>query len=201
MMKLLLIPVLMLILGIGSVHHSFFSTPIKHTQVALKKAEVPAIKREISSEKPVSFDNINTYKVITNNAPIPGPLFLAIKLNQLTKVKELVEKGHNLFELNEKRQNALMMAVELGHDDIFHYLMSQNFDLDHQDIYGMTALMYAAEKNESKMLKIMLKKEHDITILSAKEKSTFDYAKEMHASASLKLLQKVDAPCNTSCEL
>jgi hypothetical protein len=61
--------------------------------------------------------------------------------------------------------------------------------------------MYAAEKNESKMLKIMLKKEHDITILSAKEKSTFDYAKEMHASASLKLLQKVDAPCNTSCEL
>jgi ankyrin repeat protein len=201
MTKFFLFPVLMLVCGFGSVHHYLLNDHITIKPVALKKKEAVVIKREISSEKPVSFDNINTYKVITNNAPIPGPLFLAIKLNQLTKVKELVEKGHNIFELNEKRQNALMIAVELGHDDIFHYLMSQNFDLDHQDIYGMTALMYAAEKNESKMLKIMLKKEHDITILSAKEKSTLDYAKEMHASASLKLLQKIDAPCNTSCEL
>ena len=201
MTKFFLVPVLMLVCGLGSVQQYLLNDHITIKPVALKKKEIVTIKREISNEKPVSFDNINTYKVITNNAPIPGPLFLAIKLNQLTKVKELVEKGHNIFELNEKRQNALMIAVEMGHDDIFQYLMSQNFDLDHQDIYGMTALMYAAEKNESKMLKIMLKKEHDITILSAKEKSTLDYAKEMHASASLKLLQKIDAPCNTSCEL
>jgi len=210
MIKLLSIPFMMLLLGIVSVHHTFFKTSVEKTNILVKNTtnkpmakiiKINEIKRDISSEKPVSFDNINTYKVITHNAPIPGPLFLAIKLNQINKVKELVEKGHNIFELNEKRQNALMVAVENGHREIFDFLVSQNFDLDHQDIYGMTALMYAAEKNESKMLKVMLKKEHDITILSAKEKSTFDYAKEKHASASLKLLQKIDAPCNTSCEL
>ncbi len=164
---------------------------------------IPAPKksRSIASEKPISFDHLNTYKALTKNAPIPGPLFKAVELNQLARVKELVDKGHDVFALNEKRQNILMVAISLKHQDIFDYLISLKFDLDHQDIYGMTALMYAAEQDKMTMLKPMLKKERDLTILSAKEKSVYDYAKEQHAKASLKLLENAEAPCNTSCEL
>ncbi|MFZ4713903.1 MAG: ankyrin repeat domain-containing protein [Bacteriovoracaceae bacterium] len=215
-MKYLLMPVFFFIVGYTSIHHFFIQGTMKKPardissekparDISSEKpardisSEKPA--RFISSEKPVSFDHLNVYKAITKNAPIPGPLFFAIKLNQLNKVKELIEKGHNLEELNEKRQNALMVAVELGHQEIFDYLLAQKFDLDHQDIYGMTALMIAAEKNYFKMLKPMLKKEHDLSILSAKEKSVYDYAKETKSYASLKMLQNLEAPCNTSCEL
>ena len=171
----------------GLVHHYLIPTPKK--------------SRSIASEKPVSFGHLNTYKALTKNAPIPGPLFKAVELNQLERVKELVMKGHDVFALDDKRQNILMLAISLKHQEIFDYLITLKFDLDHQDIYGMTALMYAAEQDQMAMLKPMLKQERDLTILSAKEKSVYDYAKEQHAKASLKLLENVEAPCNTSCEL
>lgn len=161
---------------------------------------LPAKQRIIASEKPASLDKQNTYNALVNSQE-------NFKIDQLTKIfqKDDLEEFLKLEKnaSNTLKQNPLTLAVIHNSPKIFSHLLHKNVDivnLDHQDLYGMTAAMYAAKLDRSQMLKSMLKKEHDLTILSAQEKTAYDYAKESRAIASQKVLELKDAPCNTSCE-
>lgn len=158
-----------------------------------------SLKRDIASEKPMSFDNQNTFVAITKETVFKKhPLELAIESNDEFKVKELTIQYPDYF--NDNHQDALTLAVIYKAEKVFNFLMKNNISMENQDIYGMTAAMYAAKENEFKMLKILLKKEHDLTILSATEKTALDYARESRAIASINLLEKLEAPCNSSCK-
>lgn len=168
-----------------------------HMEMPEFKTEV---KRTIASEKPISLNNLNTYKAIINSQENfkkdeVEALFEKDDLNGFLKL----ESNTN----NTLKQNLLTLAVIHNSSKIFSHLINKKVDMvnfDHQDLYGMTAAMYAAKLDRSQMLRAMLKKEHDLTILSAQEKTAYDYARESRAIASQKVLEAKDAPCNTSCE-
>jgi len=64
----------------------------------------------------------------------------------LEKVKELIEKGASVNEMDGKGQTALMWAAIYGHTEISQMLIEKGADLNVRDVDGNTALMYVAWK-------------------------------------------------------
>jgi ankyrin repeat protein len=58
----------------------------------------------------------------------------------LVRVKELVEGGTNLEDINHDGQTALLLASGNGHFKIVVYLVEHGANIAHTDDDGMTAL-------------------------------------------------------------
>uniref|UniRef100_A0A1X7SG24 Uncharacterized protein n=1 Tax=Amphimedon queenslandica TaxID=400682 RepID=A0A1X7SG24_AMPQE len=62
----------------------------------------------------------------------------------------------NIDHTNEEGKTALMLACEIGHEDIVHSLLSAGADVNIQDNKGWTALMIASEHNHISIIHMLL---------------------------------------------
>jgi len=84
---------------------------------------------------------------------VPSRIHEAIKANSIEQVKQCIENGENINELNRMRETPLMIAAILGHLPIVKYIVENlNADIDKGKF---TALMYACRHNNIEIIKYL----------------------------------------------
>ncbi|KAL1383251.1 ankyrin repeat protein [Phyllosticta capitalensis] len=94
-------------------------------------------------------DKIKKKDQRTKDHPLPI-LHLAVFLGSAEKVKNLIDEGHNLNELDPYEQSALDVALNNGLDDIAGILLDGGTKIDLGSRRGHEILLYAAEKDYEK---------------------------------------------------
>ena len=70
----------------------------------------------------------------------------------LQKAKDALKHGADINAVNIRRQNALILALEKGKNDIAEYLINEGIDVNARDSFGATPLMYVQTKKQAEML-------------------------------------------------
>jgi len=85
------------------------------------------------------------YNIVWRDGNIPLFEFLKMESNTCLKLLTLAkESGANMYQLDKKKKNLLMYALELrANFKIVKYLFSLNYNLSNQDIDGNTVYIYA----------------------------------------------------------
>ena len=92
-----------------------------------------------------------TYNVMAQESK----LVKAITRGNLSKTEKEINKGANLNELTASGKPPLMIATELGEEEIVKLLVNNGSDIDLKDKSGHTALLIAAYNGELKILKYL----------------------------------------------
>ena len=90
--------------------------------------------------------------------PLSREFFLAVKRNDLRQVKEMLYYKSKLlvFQFDELKRTALIMAVRLGLKEMTLSLLENHSRVDWQDISEKTALHFAVEDGNLALVKILL---------------------------------------------
>jgi hypothetical protein len=94
----------------------------------------------------------------------------------LERVKELVEGGANMEELDEDGKTALMRASLVGYLEIVVYLSDHGANIAHTDHYGKTALHNASTGGHLPTVKFLFERGARMTERSDDGKTAFLYA-------------------------
>jgi len=84
-------------------------------------------------------------------------LIKASRDGDISKVRSLIESGHNLNTRDERGQTALIKASIYGHTDIARMLIEAGADVNIIDTHGQTAFQYASN-NGNRQIARMLRK-------------------------------------------
>ncbi|ORX85805.1 ankyrin [Anaeromyces robustus] len=126
----------------------------------------------IKEENLFKFEPIDQYN---NNI-----LMLYVLENNIKMVKYVVNKDNKLiYEVNNKKENALIIATKLGHKKLVNLLLKMNSPVNQQDILGNTALYYAVDINDSYIVNSLAFYQGDPNIKNRKGKSPLDFAIEI----------------------
>jgi hypothetical protein len=77
-------------------------------------------------------------------------------LGNLERMKQLVEGGADIEELDEEGMTALMSATQMNHFEIVVYLVELGANVAHADDIGMTALLWACIIGDLSVVKYLL---------------------------------------------
>lgn len=87
-------------------------------------------------------EDINIYDKHGNNI-----LFYTIKNNDLKYTKKILQKGINVNHTNYYLQTPLLVAVEIGNEDIIQLLLDYRAKIDVYDLYGNSPIDYTKYNN------------------------------------------------------
>ncbi len=115
----------------------------------------------------------------------------------LVKVKELIEKDHNLINTkNENLKTAMHYAAQGGHLEIVKYLQSKGSDILIRNIADETPLHYAAAGGHENVIKYLLEQGVDIDIQNVNGVTPLLYGIFLNKDNAVELLIKMG--CNIS---
>ena len=83
---------------------------------------------------------------------VRAPLFDAIALGDVAKVRALLDAGFAANEVDESGETALHFAMGRGHLDIIATLLAANADVNAEGRGGRTPLFYAETADEARAL-------------------------------------------------
>ncbi|MDM1369840.1 ankyrin repeat domain-containing protein [Myroides marinus] len=115
-------------------------------------------------------------------------LFDAIKKNDLTAVKQLVERGVNLEIQNVKGETPLMYAVYLKYNSIAKALIEAGANVNAQDKILNSPFLYAGAEGNLEIVQLALKHGADFTVFNRYNGSALIPAAEKGHIEVVKLL-------------
>mmetsp|Transcript_7650 Transcript_7650/g.11583 ORF Transcript_7650/g.11583 Transcript_7650/m.11583 type:complete len:292 (+) Transcript_7650:46-921(+) len=86
----------------------------------------------------------------------------AVRLGDLTRVKELVKEGNNVNEKWKYGSTPLHWAVKYGHSAVANFLLENKADIESEAKNGRTPLHWAAEEGDVTMTTNLLEKKANI---------------------------------------
>lgn len=126
--------------------------------------------------------------------------FDAVKINDLDKVKKLLNEG---FDTNAKRDGytALMYSAGLGNLDLMELLIEKGAYINVKDKDGNTALMYAACEGRVDVVKWLIGKGAYINVKGHDNKTALIYASSKDKPEVVKVLLSIkDIDVNVICD-
>ncbi|KAL6607534.1 ankyrin [Neocallimastix sp. 'constans'] len=124
-------------------------------------------------------------------------LIYCILLDNLTIFETLLRRRDDLInEVNDKCENALIIASKLGKRKMVQALLLKNSELNQQDNLGNTALYYAININDDYIVNYLAFLKADLNIKNNKGVSAMDLAKELNNETILKILDHPKSPYN-----
>jgi len=107
-------------------------------------------------------------------------LLMISAVNNSLAMEDLLENDPNIInEVNNKNENALIMACKINQIKAVEILLKYGVDINHQDYLGNTALHYAIEIRSPHLIHILMTKKPDINIRNNEGKSAFDSTLEI----------------------
>ncbi|WP_265035361.1 MULTISPECIES: ankyrin repeat domain-containing protein [unclassified Wolbachia] len=131
----------------------------------LVRNEASLEAQDKSGKTPLDLANREDYTDIVKflrQAQLDRELLIAVKNNDLDKVKGLIENGASLEAKDENSKTSLHYFAYEGNLNIFEFLANKGANIEAKDLYGWTPLCYAVYKNNSDILKFLLDKGADI---------------------------------------
>lgn len=119
---------------------------------------------------------------------------LSMHNNHLDTALILLKSGANA-DFNHKFQGgktALMLAIEVGKQELITYLFLKKSDLDLGDDFGNTALMYAVKQNLFAVAKRLLELGADPTLRQVDGKTALDMAKSQNNQSLIRILSEAE---------
>ncbi|HEB41850.1 MAG TPA: ankyrin repeat domain-containing protein [Candidatus Dependentiae bacterium] len=101
------------------------------------------------------------WKMLKEKAMTDG-FFLAVKNNNIEKVKQALANGTNVDVQNKYGDTALIKATDMGHFEIVKLLLENNALVNKENNDDLTALMKAAIRGHSKIVKSLLTSGADV---------------------------------------
>lgn len=83
-------------------------------------------------------------------------LFYALRSNQLEMFKLLLDKGADINHVNNRSQNLMLMAIELGYTKMVNSLVESGINLLFVDHNGWSAMHYAIERKDIKTVFLLM---------------------------------------------
>lgn len=83
-------------------------------------------------------------------------LMRAAKDGNATAVKQILDRGADVNERNDKGKRALMLAASEGRTEVAKLLISRGAEVDVADVYGTTALIVAATAGHTEVAALLL---------------------------------------------
>lgn len=127
---------------------------------------------------------------------VPTPLFLAVKAQNHSMVKLLVEAQADANWCNSSR-NSIMHQAALGSPDIVTFLLQAGGKLDICNNDGEHPLLYACRNNADKSLTALLEHEKMVNIININGMSALHYASQLNNLYAAKLLLQANANPNS----
>jgi hypothetical protein len=109
-----------------------------------------------------------------------------VKLNQLARVKQVVEGGANIDELKNNGRSSLFTASLKGYFEIVEYLVERGANVSQPDRHGKTALHWACARGKLPMAKYLM--DHGARVT---EKSDDGKTALLHAAKKRKRLEVI----------
>jgi len=107
-------------------------------------------------------------------------LLMISVVNYPLAMVDLLENDPNIInEVNNKNENALIIASKINQINAVETLLKYGIDINHQDYLGNTALHYAIEIHAIHLIHTLMTKKPDIRIRNNEGKSAFDCALEI----------------------
>jgi len=88
----------------------------------------------------------------------------------------LIEKKANVNILNNKKQSALMLAVDRDDIKTVNLLLTNGANINHQDMFGNTALLRAIGNKYIEISILLIKNKADVNIRNNKKQSALHFA-------------------------
>jgi hypothetical protein len=123
-------------------------------------------------EKQATVMSFDTPTMDTNDmASMQLCMMQAVTNNDVDMVQKMVEAGVNINCCDENGKTPLMCAVDMGHLEMYQYLMQKGADAHMRDHSGNSVLSYACSKTRSTDMEIDHKKlyQHQEIILNLLE--------------------------------
>lgn len=91
-----------------------------------------------------------------------GPLFRAIKQNNLTAIEMLCDHGADLTVKNQSGQTPMIFSAKNNHDDICMYLSLRTANINEEGDDGLNAFFIMLQRNKLHRCKQLLRRGADI---------------------------------------
>ena len=125
------------------------------------------------------------------DAKLLGYLYTAIFLKKAPIVEMLINAGCDVNARSEGEETALMLAVEVGSDDMVNILIKKGADVNACDQKGATALIMAAQnERSSRIVNLLLKAGARADIRDLENETALDHAKATGQQQLISLLEK-----------
>jgi len=122
-------------------------------------------------------------------------LMYSIINNNEEKTAKLLLLNENLIhQVNDKKENPLIVAIKLGNRDIIKNIVSRNVDVNFQDEFGNTALHYALELGDQYVINLLTYCHADIHLKNKEGKSPIEIVKESENGEIMSLLNNPVLP-------
>lgn len=95
--------------------------------------------------------NSKTITIISNNTLID-----VAAAGDLEAVKEFIEAGEDINQVNSDGATALSLAAQNGYQDVVTYLLENGANYQHKDNKGWNALMYAASEGHNDLITVLV---------------------------------------------
>lgn len=108
-----------------------------------------------------------------------------VKLGIYDAVKELIAKGVNINETNDKGESALLAAAARNDLKIVKLLVNYNVIVNVEDVYGLTPIKWAKHYNNVEMIELLERK------LNKKDEVNDDeYEDDLDKSSTYSLMRR-----------
>ena len=117
-------------------------------------------------------------------------LISAVSKVQLSKVKDLINRGADVNTKDKNGKTILHIAIENNYEDIVKFLIQNKADVNIKDNDGNTPLHLAVKNGNDFIVKLLLKAGAKKDIKNNEGKTPLDLAKEINNIEILKLLNE-----------
>jgi len=121
------------------------------------------------------------------------PLFFAVQIGDIEKVKLLLEHGSNINEKGWCEENIVYYAIKNDQSEMLKFLISQSADIFYSDENNQNYLMKASELGASKCVEILIGEGLDVQEEDWVQSQAIDMAMNIE---TVKILQKYGANIN-----
>jgi len=121
------------------------------------------------------FKNNPTFNYAYRDPLNQNTLLMISAINNSLAMIDLLENDPNIInEVNNKNENALILACKVNQIKAVDILLKYGVDVNHQDNLGNTALHYAVDIHAISLIHTLMAKKPDIHIKNNEGKSAFD---------------------------